>query len=87
MNMKRNLTIVMLLLVALTVWAQGNGALDQLKADPKKSYGTDYPYLFVTPQLTKAPKGYKPFSTSATTDVTARATTGMRCSIRSWRTC
>ena len=55
--MKRNLTIVMLLLVALTMWAQGNGALDQLKADPKKSYGTDYPYLFATPQLTKAPKG------------------------------
>ena len=59
--MKRNLTIVMLLLLALTTWAQGNGALDQLKADPKKSYGTDYPYLFATPQLTKAPKGYKPF--------------------------
>ena len=59
--MKRNLTIVMLLLLALTTWAQGNGAFDQLKADPKKSYGTDYPYLFATPQLTKAPKGYKPF--------------------------
>ena len=61
MNMKRNLTIVMLLLLALTTWAQGNAAFDQLKADPKKSYGTDYPYLFATPQLTKAPKGYKPF--------------------------
>ena len=61
MNMKRNLTIVMLLLLALTTWAQGNGALDQLKADPKKSYGTDYPYQFATTQLTKAPKGYKPF--------------------------
>ena len=59
--MKRNLTIVMLLLLAMTTWAQGSSALDQLKADPKKSYGTDYPYLFTTPQLTKAPKGYKPF--------------------------
>ena len=59
--MKRNLTIVMLLFVALTTWAQGSTALDQLKADPKKSYGTDYPYLFATPKLTKAPKGYKPF--------------------------
>ena len=46
MNMKRNLTIMMLLLLALTTWAQGGSALDQLKADPKKSYGTDYPYQF-----------------------------------------
>ena len=51
----------MLLFVALTTWAQGSTALDQLKADPKKSYGTDYPYLFAAPKLTKAPKGYKPF--------------------------
>ena len=61
MNMKRNLTIVVLLLLALTGWAQGTSVFDQLKADPKKSYGTDYPYQFATPQLTKAPKGYKPF--------------------------
>lgn len=61
MNMKRNLTIVMLLLLALTVCAQGSGVLDQLKSDPRKSYGTDYPYPFVNHVLTKAPKGYKPF--------------------------
>ena len=59
--MKRNLTIVMLLLLALTTWAQGSAALDQLKGDPRKSYGTDYPYSFANRQLTKAPKGYKPF--------------------------
>ena len=59
--MKRKLTIVMLLLLALTTWAQGSAALDQLKGDPRKSYGTDYPYSFANRQLTKATKGYKPF--------------------------
>ena len=47
--------------MAVTSWAQSSSALDQLKADPRKSYGTDYPYTFTTQQLTKAPKGYKPF--------------------------
>ena len=61
MNMKRYLTIVVLLLLAMTTWAQGSAALDELKADPRKSYGTDYPYEYVTPRLTKAPSGYKPF--------------------------
>ena len=42
-------------------WAQTGNPLDQLKADPKKSFGTDYPYSHNTVQLTKAPKGYKPF--------------------------
>ena len=61
MNMKRYLTIVVLLLLAMTTWAQGSAALDELKSDPRKSYGTDYPYEYVTPRLTKAPSGYKPF--------------------------
>ena len=61
MNMKRHLTIVMFLLLALTTWAQGSAALDELKADPRKAYGTDYPYEFTTIRLTKAPSGYKPF--------------------------
>ena len=61
MNMKRYLTIVVLLLLAVTTWAQGSAALDELKSDPRKSYGTDYPYEYVTPRLTKAPSGYKPF--------------------------
>ena len=59
--MKRNLTIVMLLLLALTAGAQGNAVLDQLKADPRRAYGNDYPYSFADRPLTKAPKGYKPF--------------------------
>ena len=36
-------------------------ALEQLKADPRKAYGNDYPYQPATASLTKAPKGYKPF--------------------------
>lgn len=59
--MKRNLTIVMFLLLALTAGAQGNAVLDQLKADPRRAYGNDYPYSFADRRLTKAPKGYKPF--------------------------
>ena len=61
MNMKRYLTIVVLLLLAMTTWAQGSAALDELKADPRKAYGTDFPYEFTTIRLTKAPSGYKPF--------------------------
>ena len=61
MNMKRYLTIVVLLLLAMTTWAQGSAALDELKADPRKAYGTDFPYEFTTQRLTKAPSGYKPF--------------------------
>ena len=41
--------------------AQQANVLDQLKSDPRKSYGTDYTYSFNAPQLTKAPRGYKPF--------------------------
>ena len=59
--MRRFLTILLLLLTALTGWAQGVPALEQLKADPLKAYGNDYPYLYPTEQLTRAPRGYKPF--------------------------
>ena len=47
--------------VALLSWAQTGDALSQLKANPKKAYGTDLPYQFVTTVDTKAPRGYKPF--------------------------
>ncbi len=59
--MRRFLTILLLLLTALTGWAQGVPALEQLKADPLKAYGNDYPYLYPTEPLTRAPRGYKPF--------------------------
>ncbi len=58
---KRNLTIIATIFLALSAWAQGSTPLEQLKADPRKAYGTDYPYEFTTRQMTKAPSGYKPF--------------------------
>lgn len=58
--MKNILTTLLFVLVSLTAWAQGS-AFDQLRADPKKSYGNDYPYQPQGTGLTKAPKGYKPF--------------------------
>ena len=45
----------------LTVSAQQNSVFDQLKANPKKAYGNDCPYPFDKSELTKSPKGYKPF--------------------------
>jgi len=57
----RFLTIMAFAVLAVTAWAQGSSASEQLKADPRKAYGTDYPYEFTTGKLTKAPKGYKPF--------------------------
>ena len=59
--MKRLLTIVTLALLTLTAGAQNIPALDQLKANPRKAYGNDFPYQQEATVLTKAPKGYKPF--------------------------
>ena len=59
--MKRLLTIMILATVTFASWAQTANPLDQLKANPKRAYGTDFPYSFDVPALTKAPKGYKPF--------------------------
>jgi hypothetical protein len=52
---------LVLFFVAVTLCAQTVSPLDELKADPRKAYGTDYPYSFEKVRLTKAPKGYKPF--------------------------
>ena len=59
--MKRFLATILTACCALSAWAQAVPALDQLKADPRKAYGTDYPYGFETKALTPAPRGYKPF--------------------------
>ena len=59
--MKKYLSTLFLIFSAITVWSQGVPAFDQLKADPRKSYGTDYPYPHAAVNLTKAPRGYKPF--------------------------
>ena len=58
---KRMLTLVSFVVIVMASWAQGSKPLEMLKADPRKAYGTDYPYEFVTQRLTKAPRGYKPF--------------------------
>ena len=59
--MKRILTIMFFVTLTLTSWAQSVNPLDQVKADPRRAYGTDFPYSFDVPALTKSPKGYKPF--------------------------
>lgn len=59
--MKRKSIIVILMLLTLTAGAQDIPALDQLKDNPRKAYGNDFPYQQEATTLTKAPKGYKPF--------------------------
>ena len=59
--MKKIFHILLLLGIVLTSWAQGSNALEQVKADPRKAYGTDYPYPYEKVALTKAPSGYKAF--------------------------
>ena len=62
--MKKLLTIVFFAALAMTVSAQSVNPLEQLKADPRKAYGTDYPYSFEAVTLTKTPKDYTPFYVS-----------------------
>ena len=59
--MKKLSAIIIVLMLTLTGGAQAPSALEQLKANPRKAYGTDYPYQQAETQLTKAPRGYKPF--------------------------
>ena len=59
--MKRFLATILTAFCAWSAWAQTVPALEQLKADPRKAYGTDYPYGFETKPLTPAPLGFKPF--------------------------
>ena len=59
--MKRFFTTLLAACIALGALAQSVPALEQLKADPRKAYGTDYPYAFRMEPLTPAPRGYKPF--------------------------
>ena len=63
--MRRVLTTLLAALCSLAALAQSVPALEQLKADPRKAYGTDYPYGFKTEPVTPAPRGYKPFYISA----------------------
>ena len=63
--MKRILATLVTALCAFGALAQNVPALEQLKADPRKAYGTDYPYAFKMEPLTPAPRGYKPFYITA----------------------
>lgn len=56
------LSVAFALLTIISAWGQRTSALQQLKADPRRAYGTDYPYKQTADvKLTKAPNGYKPF--------------------------
>ena len=62
--MKKILTTFFVALLAISAGAQNRAVLDDLKADPRRAYGTDYPYRMETRTLTKAPDGYQPFYVS-----------------------
>ena len=62
---KRTLTILVFLSFVLALWAQGVSPLDQLKADPRKAYGTDYPYDHSPVTLTKQEDSDKQAEASA----------------------
>ena len=59
--MKRFLFSMLMVIGTLSALAQNVPALEQLKADPRKAYGTDYPYGFKMEPITPSPRGYKPF--------------------------
>lgn len=59
--MKRLFTVLLAGLMVSAAWAQQVDPLSQLKADPRKAYGNDYPYPSNDAPLTKAPRGYKAF--------------------------
>ena len=59
--MKKILTTLFVAVLAATAWAQNRAVLDELSADQRKAYGTDYPYPMDTARLTPAPRGYQPF--------------------------
>lgn len=59
--MKRILNSLVFVLLVMVAGAQNYHVMEQLKADPRRAYGNDYPYNHETRSLTKAPRGYKPF--------------------------
>jgi len=59
--MKKILSTFLLTLLVLSAAAQSRSIADELASDPKRAYGTDYPYLYKMEALTPAPKGYKTF--------------------------
>ena len=49
------------ILYQLAAKTQRMDALSQLKAEPRKAYGNDCPYLFESYPMTETPQGYTPF--------------------------
>ncbi len=59
--MKKILLSLSFVLCVLMAWGQRVNPFDQIKAYPYRAYGMDCPYPSEKPNLTKSPKGYKPF--------------------------
>ncbi len=59
--MKIFITSLCMMLMAMTMTAQTDSIAKLLKDDPRRAYGTDYPYPMETARMTKAPRGYKAF--------------------------
>ena len=59
--MKKILLSLSFVLCVLMAWGQRVNSFDQIKAYPYRAYGMDCPYPSEKTNLTKSPKGYKPF--------------------------
>lgn len=59
--MKKILLSLSFVLCVLMAWGQRVNPFDQIKAYPYRAYGMDCPYPSEKTNLTKSPKGYKPF--------------------------
>ena len=59
--MKKILLSLSFVLCVLMAWGQRVNPFDQIQAYPYRAYGMDCPYPSEKTNLTKSPKGYKPF--------------------------
>jgi len=59
--MKKIIISLLLFPLCLFSFGQRMNVMEEIQANPQKAFGTDYPYTFDAPELSKAPKGYKPF--------------------------
>lgn len=59
--MKKTLSTIAMALLMVSAVAQTRSIENELASDPKRAYGTDYPYLYEMTALTPAPDGYKAF--------------------------
>ncbi len=59
--MKRTIAILTFIVMCISASSQGLSPFEQLKQNPRKAYGNDYPYQQEITTLTKTPSGYQPF--------------------------